>query len=133
MPKSADKPGARRLPAGHELPAPTGEFEHGTCGATAGRRPCAPGSRSTPSKSKRGVRVYVDVAGSTYEIPVQTGGMPLPLARRWRQAVPYRVAANHEPQGPARHHDGAAVGDRSTGAGKRLRHMLSRLKRKVIR
>lgn len=83
-------------------------------------------------KSKLGVRVYVDVAGSTYEIPVKTGGMPLPLARRWRQAVPYRVAANQNPKGRLVITT-APLWETKTGAGKRLRHMLSRLKRKVIR
>ncbi|WP_329037230.1 glycosyltransferase [Streptomyces sp. NBC_00178] len=131
MPKSADKPGARRLQAGHELPPTAGSFtyettEDGRATTLRGRVPVH------AVKSKLGVRVYVDVAGSTYEIPVKTGGMPLPLARRWRQAVPYRVAANQNPKGRLVITT-APLWDIEPGAGKRLRHMLSRLKRKVIR
>ncbi|MFE3514227.1 glycosyltransferase family 2 protein [Streptomyces sp. NPDC059166] len=131
MPKSADKPGARRLPAGHEIPPPAGE---------AGRQVADDGRATTVRaripiqavKAKLGVRVYVDVAGSTYEIPLKTGGMPLPLARRWRQAVPYRVAANRNPKGRLVITT-APLWEIAPGAGKRLRHLLSRLKRKVTR
>lgn len=83
-------------------------------------------------KAKLGVRVYVDVAGATYEIPVKTGGKPLPLARRWRQAVPYRASANQNPKGRLVITT-APLWDIKPGAGKRLRHMLSRLKRKITR
>ncbi|MFD9504067.1 glycosyltransferase family 2 protein [Streptomyces sp. NPDC060035] len=131
MPKSADKPGARRLPSGHELSAPEGEFsqtvtDDGQATTIRARIPVH------AAKSKLGVRVYVDVAGSTYEIPVKTGGKPLPLARRWRQAVPYRVAANQNPKGRLVITT-APLWEIKPGAGKRLRHMLSRLKRKVTR
>ena len=131
MPKSADKPGARRLPAGHELPRPEGEFtrsatDDGRATTLRGRIPVG------AVKAKLGVRVYVDVAGSTYEIPVKTHGKPLPLARRWRQAVPYRVAANQNPKGRLVITT-APLWEIRTGAGKRLRHLLSRLKRKVTR
>jgi hypothetical protein len=131
MPKSADKPGARRLPAGHDLPAPEGEFDRRT---TDDGRATAVHARIPlhAVKTKRGVRVYVDVAGSTYEIPVSTGGMPLPLARRWGQAVPYRVAANRNSKGRLVITT-APLWEIKPGAGKRLRHMLSRLKRKVTR
>ncbi|WP_329169641.1 glycosyltransferase [Streptomyces sp. NBC_01685] len=131
MPKGADKPGARRLSADHELPAKEGEFEYATTedGRGTTLRARVP---VHPVKAKLGVRVYVDVAGSTYEIPVKTGGKPLPLARRWRQAVPYRVAANQNPKGRLVITT-APLWETKTGAGKRLRHMLSRLKRKVIR
>ncbi|MFD5874224.1 glycosyltransferase family 2 protein [Streptomyces sp. NPDC060322] len=130
MPKSADKPGARRLTDRQE-PVSAGEFT----------RTPAEDDRATllraiipvpPEKAKRGVRVYVDVAGSTYEIPVKTGGLPLPLARRWRQAVPYRVAANQNAKGRLVITT-APLWEIRPGAGKRLRHMLSRLKRKVTR
>lgn len=84
------------------------------------------------AKAKLGVRLYVDVAGSTYEIPVKTGGEPLPLARRWRQAVPYRVSANQNPKGRLVITT-APLWEIKPGAGKRLRRMLSRLKRKVTR
>ncbi|MEU9359101.1 glycosyltransferase [Streptomyces sp. NPDC048301] len=131
MPKSADKPGARRLPSGHEIPPAAGELS----------REVADDGRATTVharipihavKAKLGVRVYVDVAGSTYEIPLKTGGMPLPLARRWRQAVPYRVAANQNPKGRLVITT-APLWEIAPGAGKRLRHLLSRLKRKVTR
>ncbi|PWS51096.1 glycosyl transferase [Streptomyces sp. FT05W] len=131
MPKSADKPGARRLPTGHELSLLEGEFtlnvsDDGQATTVRGRIPVR------AVKAKLGVRVYVDVAGSTYEIPVKTGGMPLPLARRWRQAVPYRVSANQNPKGRLVITT-APLWEIKPGAGKRLRHMLSRLKRKVTR
>ncbi|MGA6870412.1 glycosyltransferase family 2 protein [Streptomyces pratensis] len=128
MPKGADKPGARRLPPGHELDAPAGEFKHSP--AEDGRASILRARIPVQAvKAKLGVRVYVDVAGSTYEIPVRTGGRPLPLARRWRQAVPYRVSANQNPKGRLVITT-APLWDIKPGAGKRLRHMLSRLKRK---
>ncbi|MEV7103177.1 glycosyltransferase family 2 protein [Streptomyces atroolivaceus] len=131
MPKSADKPGARRLPAGQELPPPEGEFSRST--ADDGRATTVRARIPVhAAKAKLGVRVYVDVAGSTYEIPVKTGGQPLPLARRWRQAVPYRVSANQNSKGRLVVTT-APLWEIKPGAGKRLRHMLSRLKRKVTR
>ncbi|MEW2602574.1 glycosyltransferase family 2 protein [[Kitasatospora] papulosa] len=131
MPKGADKPGARRLPPGHELDAPAGEFKHSP--AEDGRASILRARIPVQAvKAKLGVRVYVDVAGSTYEIPVRTGGRPLPLARRWRQAVPYRVSANQNPKGRLVITT-APLWDIKPGAGKRLRHMLSRLKRKITR
>ncbi|MFD4029293.1 glycosyltransferase family 2 protein [Streptomyces sp. NPDC058637] len=131
MPKSADKAGARRLPAEQEPPLLEGELtravsEDGRATVVRSRIPVQ------ATKSKLGVRVYVDVAGSTYEIPVKTGGRPLPLARRWRQAVPYRVSANQNPKGRLVITT-APLWEIKPGAGKRLRHMLSRLKRKVTR
>ncbi|MGV9580721.1 glycosyltransferase family 2 protein [Streptomyces sp. NPDC003509] len=131
MPKGADKPGARRLPPGHELDAPAGEFKHSP--AEDGRASILRARIPVQAvKAKLGVRVYVDVAGSTYEIPVRTGGRPLPLARRWRQAVPYRVSANQNPKGRLVITT-APLWDIKPGAGKRLRHMLSMLKRKITR
>ncbi|MFH9468459.1 glycosyltransferase family 2 protein [Streptomyces clavifer] len=131
MPKSADKAGARRLSAEQEPPVLAGEFtrtvaDDGRATVVRGRIPVH------ATKSKLGVRLYVDVAGSTYEIPVTTGGRPLPLARRWRQAVPYRVSANRNPKGRLVITT-APLWEIKPGAGKRLRHMLSRLKRKVSR
>ncbi|MDX2619447.1 glycosyltransferase [Streptomyces sp. NPDC049952] len=131
MPKGADKPGARRLPSGHELGAPEGEFNRTV--TDGGRATTLRARIPVPAvKAKLGVRVYVDVAGATYEIPVKTGGKPLPLARRWRQAVPYRVSANQNPKGRLVITT-APLWDIKPGAGKRLRHMLSRLKRKITR
>uniref|UniRef100_A0AAU3GXB0 Glycosyltransferase n=1 Tax=Streptomyces sp. NBC_01401 TaxID=2903854 RepID=A0AAU3GXB0_9ACTN len=131
MPDSADRPGARSLSAGHELPTPVGEFT---------RTPTDDGRATTVRaripvhavKTKLGVRVYVDVAGSTYEIPVRTGERPLPLARRWRQAVPYRASANRNSKGRLVITT-APLWESRPGDSKGLRPMLSKLKRKVIR
>jgi hypothetical protein len=93
MPKSADKPGARRLPADHSLPEPTGRctVEPAEDGGASVLHARVPLERRT---GKLGVRVYVNVAGSTYEIPVRGKDKPMPLSRRWgRQEDPYRAAA----------------------------------------
>ncbi|ORT61796.1 glycosyltransferase family 2 protein [Streptomyces sp. CB03238] len=131
MPKSADKPGARRLPVGHELPAPVGEFtrkptEDGEGTLLTARIPVKPKS------AKLGVRVYADVAGSTYEIPVPVRGVPLPLARRWREVIPYRISANANPKGRLVITT-APLWEPSRGVGKRLRQLMSRVKRKLTR
>ncbi|MEE1753598.1 glycosyltransferase family 2 protein [Streptomyces sp. SP18CS02] len=131
MPKSADKPGARRLPVGTELPAPAGELTReetadGTATVLRARVPVQ------PSRAKLGVRVYLDVAGSTYEIPVPTRGLPLPLARRWRERIPYRISANANPKGRLVITT-APLWEPSHGVGKRLRQMMSRVKRKLTR
>ncbi|MFC5915932.1 glycosyltransferase [Streptomyces pulveraceus] len=99
MPKSADKARARRLPGGRDLPPAQGEFTRevtadGDATLLRARIPLA------ADKSKRGVRVFVDVAGGTYEIPVRGEGQPMPLARRWHgEADPYRVAARPNSKG----------------------------------
>ncbi len=93
MPASADKPGARRLPEGHRLPEPVGEFrteptEDGSGTVLHARVPLE------RRDARLGVRVYVDVAGATYEIPVRGRGKPMPLARRWgAYEDPYRASA----------------------------------------
>ncbi|MFI2374388.1 glycosyltransferase family 2 protein [Streptomyces sp. NPDC018964] len=93
MPQKADKPGARKLPGGHSLPAPVGHFttrpaEDGAATVLHARVPLE--RRAV----KLGVRVYLDVAGATYEIPVRGEGKPMPLSRRWgRHEDPYRAAA----------------------------------------
>ncbi|MFF5185176.1 glycosyltransferase family 2 protein [Streptomyces sp. NPDC000345] len=99
MPKSADKPGARRLQPGHELAPVVGEMrvEPAADGAASVLHARVPLELVT---GKRGVRVYVDVAGSTYEIPVRGKGLPMPLARRWgRDDDPYRASALVNPKG----------------------------------
>lgn len=99
MPKSADKPGARRLKPEHELAPVVGEMrvepaENGTGSVLHARVPLE------PVTGKWGVRVYVDVAGSTYEIPVRGKGLPMPLARKWGQDDdPYRASALVNPKG----------------------------------
>ncbi|MFF9058242.1 glycosyltransferase family 2 protein [Streptomyces sp. NPDC014882] len=93
MPKSADKPGARRLKVGHALPAPVGEMrvEPARDGAASVLHARVPLEYVT---ARRGVRVYLDLAGRTYEIPVRGDGLPMPLARRWgRDDDPYRASA----------------------------------------
>ncbi|MFI9564235.1 glycosyltransferase family 2 protein [Streptomyces rishiriensis] len=93
MPKSADKPGARKLKPNHKTPAPVGEqlvkpAEDGAATVLHARIPLE------YVTAKRGVRVYVDVAGATYEVPVPGAGLPMPLARRWgREGDPYRASA----------------------------------------
>ncbi|MDX3242545.1 glycosyltransferase family 2 protein [Streptomyces sp. ME18-1-4] len=93
MPKSADKPGARRLKADHQLPAPVGEIrsEPGADGTGTVLHARVPLDHVT---AKRGVRVYLDVAGATYEVPVRGQDLPMPLARQWgREGDPYRASA----------------------------------------
>ncbi|MEU0275427.1 glycosyltransferase family 2 protein [Streptomyces sp. NPDC006307] len=132
MPKSADKPGGRRLPAGTDLPpAPPGEQTReetadGTGTVLRVRLPLE------AHRAKLGIRVYVEVAGSVYEIPVPVRGLPLPLARRWRERVPYRVSANANPKGRLVITT-APLWEPSPGVGKRLRQTMSRVKRKLTR
>jgi glycosyltransferase involved in cell wall biosynthesis len=93
MPKSADKPGARRLKIGHVLPPVVGEMrveptEDGAASVLHARIPL------DQVTAKRGVRVHLDLAGRTYEIPVRGEGLPMPLARLWGPAAdPYRASA----------------------------------------
>ncbi|MEW1724005.1 glycosyltransferase [Streptomyces sp. NPDC093109] len=128
MPDTADKLGARRLPADHELPAPVGRFSYEEAPDGAGtivtaRIPIEPGT------AKRGVRVYVEVAGATYEIPVRADGLPGVQARRWGTSVPHRVAAQVNNKGRLVITT-APVWEPRTGPGARLRRLLPRLKRK---
>jgi poly(ribitol-phosphate) beta-N-acetylglucosaminyltransferase len=99
MPKSSDKPGARRLKPEHVLPPVVGEttVEPAEDGAASVLHARVPLEYVT---AKRGVRVYLDVAGSTYEIPVRGEGLPMPLARQWgREGDPYRASAVVNPKG----------------------------------
>ncbi|MEU2823961.1 glycosyltransferase family A protein [Streptomyces bacillaris] len=131
LPKSADKPGARRLPEKAVRPEAVGGFtrepaDDGTGTLLTARIPV------DRVRAERGVRVYVDVAGTTYEIPVRTGGLPLPLARRWGRITPYRASANRNPKGRLVITT-ALLWEPPPRTGVRLRRMLSRLKRKVTR
>ncbi|MFF5756116.1 glycosyltransferase family 2 protein [Streptomyces longwoodensis] len=131
MPKSADKPGARRVPAGRELPAPAGEItaepaEDGTATVLRARVPL---ERRTV---KLGVRVYLDVAGSTYEIPVRGTGKPMPLARRWgREEDPYRASVLVNDKGRVVVHTARMHPPRHTLAFEALRGFAGKLKRKL--
>ncbi|MFJ9684837.1 glycosyltransferase family 2 protein [Streptomyces bacillaris] len=131
LPKSADKPGARRLPGKAVRPEAVGEFTREPAGDGTGTLLTAriPVDRV---RAERGVRVYADVAGTTYEIPVRTGGLPLPLARRWGRTTPYRASANRNPKGRLVITT-ALLWEPPPRMGVRLRRMLSRLKRKVTR
>ncbi|MFD8608596.1 glycosyltransferase family 2 protein [Streptomyces sp. NPDC059631] len=93
LPKSADKAGGRPLPAGARLADPVGEIT---------REPAADGRGTVVDAriplarrtAKLGVRVYLDIAGSTYEIPVPGKDKPMPLARLWGGSdAPYRASA----------------------------------------
>ncbi|MFE2116363.1 glycosyltransferase family 2 protein [Streptomyces microflavus] len=128
MPKTADKAGARKLPKDALRPKAVGEFT---------REPAEDGEGTLlsarisvePVRAKRGVRVYVDVAGTTYEIPVRTEGLPMPLARRWGRTIPHRVAASPNPKGRLVITT-APLWEPKLGVGARLRRTLSRSKRK---
>ncbi|MGV9422405.1 glycosyltransferase family 2 protein [Streptomyces sp. NPDC003674] len=99
MPATADKAGARKLAAGTGLPEPRGTFttapaDDGDATVLHARVPLE------GRTAKLGVRVYLDVAGSTYEIPVRGKGKPMPLARQWgAYEDPYRVSALVNPKG----------------------------------
>ncbi|MXG25908.1 glycosyltransferase family 2 protein [Streptomyces sp. YIM 132580] len=128
MPKTADKPGARKLPEDALRPKAVGEFtrkpaEDGTGTLLGARIPVE------SVRAKRGVRVYVDVAGATYEIPVRTEGLPMPLARRWGSTTPHRVAASPNTKGRLVITT-APLWEPKLGVGARLRRALSSSKRK---
>ncbi|MGQ4448423.1 glycosyltransferase family 2 protein [Streptomyces griseus] len=127
MPQSADKTGARKLPADAPRPQRSGTLTAGPAedGGTL-LTACIP---LAPARTKRGVRLYVDVAGSTYEIPVRTEGQPMPLARRWGTADPHRVSANVNTKGRLVITT-APLREPKSGVGARLRRTLSRSKRK---
>ncbi|MFI1012939.1 glycosyltransferase family 2 protein [Streptomyces sp. NPDC020965] len=131
MPKSADKPGGRQLPAGHQLPPAVGKstLETTADGSATVIRALIPIEARTASA---GVRVHVEVAGRLYEIPVRGQDKPMPLARRWRSGTPYRVAARVNAKGRMV----VATGLLFPPAERwwsRVRPLLARVKRKVSR
>ncbi|MEU0764265.1 glycosyltransferase [Streptomyces microflavus] len=128
MPKTADKAGARKLPKDALRPKAAGEFTREPAGDGEGTLLSAR-IPVEPVRAKRGVRVYVDVAGTTYEIPVRTEGLPMPLARRWGRTTPHRVAASPNPKGRLVITT-APLWEPKLGVGARLRRTLSRSKRK---
>ncbi|MEV8422816.1 glycosyltransferase family 2 protein [Streptomyces niveus] len=132
MPKSADKAAARRLPAGDELPDPVGEFTRAPEPDGGGGTVLTARIPLAVARIKAGVRVYVDVAGSTYEIPVRTRGLPMPLARRWGDTVPHRASANVNPKGRLVITT-APLWEPTASFRARVRSLLPRFKRKVIR
>ncbi|MGW5678487.1 glycosyltransferase family 2 protein [Streptomyces sp. NPDC003860] len=131
LPKGAQKVGARRLPQGTTPPAAEGEQV---------REPAPDGVGTVlrarfPLPARRaaqGVRAYVTMVGGTYEIAVRIQDRPLPLARRWREKVPFRVSATGDRKGRLVITT-APLWTPSPGARKRLRHQLSRVKRKLTR
>ncbi len=96
MPAGADKPGAAVVPDDRELPDAAGEFR---TEAVADGTVVHARIPVEPISATRGVRVYVRLAGRTYEIPVKGKGEPMPLARRWRRHDPYRVSATVNKKG----------------------------------
>ncbi|MFF4248408.1 glycosyltransferase family 2 protein [Streptomyces sp. NPDC001822] len=98
MPQSADGPGARRLKARDDRPPAPGDFAVEAAADGSGTLVSARVPVPAVSAGK-GVRVYVDVAGAAYEIPVRTEGRPMPLARRWGESDPHRVAARPNSKG----------------------------------
>lgn len=129
LPKSVGN--SRRLSPDSQLPAPAGELVRtpapdGTGTVLTARIPLP------PVKTKLGARVYVDVAGSTYEIPVRTRGLPMPLARRWGDTVPHRASANVNPKGRLVITT-APLWEPTASFRTRVRSLLPRFKRKVIR
>ncbi|MCP3817704.1 glycosyltransferase [Streptomyces sp. A3M-1-3] len=129
LPRTATTAAGRCLSAGNELPSVVGELTRETDADGAVLHARIPVERR---KAKLGVRVYLDVAGSTYEIPVKTQGMPLPLARRWRRDHPYRIHANANPRGWLTITT-APLWEPKPATRVRIRRQLSRLKRKVTR
>ncbi|MER7662309.1 glycosyltransferase family 2 protein [Streptomyces sp. NPDC096193] len=131
MPRSADKAGGRRLPAGQELPPPVGEFTQEVTADGAGTvlRARIPVAARTATL---GVRVHMDIAGWTYEIPVRAQDKPMPLARRWRSGTPYRVAARVNAKGRMVVVTGLLFPP-SDKWWSRVRPLLVRVKRKVSR
>ncbi|MGW4200063.1 glycosyltransferase family 2 protein [Streptomyces sp. NPDC004726] len=129
LPKSVDRSGGRRLTA--EPPAFDGEQSS---------EPCADGTGTVlravfpvpPRRASLGVRIYVVMVGATYEIPVKIRDLPLPLARRWRERIPFRVSATGDRKGRLVITT-APLWAPSAGAGKRLRQTMSRVKRKLTR
>lgn len=131
MPKSADRAGGRRLPAGQELPAPVGEFTQeatadGTGTILRGRIPIE------ARQASLGVRVHVQVAGWTYEVAVRAEDKPMPLARRWRSGTPYRVGARVNSKGRMVILTGLLFPPENK-LWPRVRPLLVRVKRKVTR
>lgn len=131
MPKTADKVGARKLPADRSLPAPVGEFvrEPAPDGSGTILTATIPLARTT---TKRGVRLYVDIAGTTYELPVKPRGLPMPVSRRWGDGEPYRASANVNTK-ERLVITTAPLWETSSGPVARLRRGLSRLNRKAKR
>ncbi|WP_406000895.1 glycosyltransferase family 2 protein [Streptomyces sp. NBC_00829] len=131
MPKSADRAGGRRLPAGQELPGPVGEFTQeatadGTGTILRGRIPIE------ARQASLGVRVHVQVAGWTYEVAVRAEDKPMPLARRWRSGTPYRVGARVNSKGRMVILTGLLFPPENK-LWPRVRPLLVRVKRKVTR
>jgi glycosyltransferase involved in cell wall biosynthesis len=128
MPPSADRPGARRLPPRTARPQAVGEFITEETGNGEGtlltaRLPVK------PVRAERGVRVYADIAGRTYEIPVRAEGLPMPLARRWGTSDPYRASASPNKKGRLVITT-APLWEPRRGMGARLRRKLFRSRRK---
>jgi poly(ribitol-phosphate) beta-N-acetylglucosaminyltransferase len=100
VPLAAGKkvPGARRRPSDQRSPEPVRDVSLAPAGDGAGteiraRIPADSLVEVLLSGARRmSVRLDVDVAGTTYEIPLPATG-PLSQARHWRRGRPYRVSS----------------------------------------
>jgi hypothetical protein len=90
-------PGARRRRAGDQAPEPVRHVireasQHGAGTDILAQIPVGPLVAACLSGTRRlSVRLDVDVAGTTYEIPVAANGS-LSQSRHWHRARPYRVS-----------------------------------------
>ncbi|MEU5399088.1 glycosyltransferase family 2 protein [Streptomyces sp. NPDC005963] len=129
--KNAAKTGARRFPVDAALPPFDGELT---------REPTDDGTGTLlnatiplPAVSTKAfARAYLEIAGIWHEVAVPTKDVPLPLARRWRERVPYRVSATAGPNGGLVIAT-APLWEPALGVGKRVRQTMSRVKRKLTR
>jgi glycosyltransferase involved in cell wall biosynthesis len=91
MPAAADTSGALRLKPGRKLPRPDGTFSTealpGLGGTVLRARVPVEAVRAT-----RGLRLYLNVAGRTYEIPLRPGDLGVPLPCRWVDDNPFQAA-----------------------------------------
>ncbi|MCW2947496.1 MAG: epsJ 1 [Actinoallomurus sp.] len=94
-------PGARRRRAGDQVPEPVRHVireasQHGAGTDIRAQIPVGPLVAARISGTRRlSVRLDVDVAGTTYEIPVAAGGA-LSQSRHWHRGRPYRVSPIEE-------------------------------------
>ncbi|MFE7135308.1 glycosyltransferase family 2 protein [Streptomyces sp. NPDC057638] len=131
MPKSADKPGARRLPA--DRPVPAAEGEQRLEPAADGRSTVVHALIPIPARTaSTGLRVHLRLAGWMYEIPVRGEDKPMPLARRWRGGTPYRVSARVNTKGRVVVSTGLLFPPPERWWSQ-VRPLLARVKRKVTR
>ncbi|MFJ8232280.1 glycosyltransferase family 2 protein [Streptomyces sp. NPDC094448] len=129
--KASDKTGARRMPEADTVP-PTD--------ALITREPDEDGTGTVlrvtfplpATRVRTHPRVFLTLGGIRHEVAVAVGETPLPLARRWREKVPYRVSANATPNGRLMITTAPLWGPEVSVSG-RVRQVMSRVKRKMSR